>query len=121
VGRRGGPWYRMRIQAKKFDPGKATFSALRGTNQVTTLLKRARADGAYPAYCLYLCVDQRVKWPSSCPIVADNHPLLGCVLVDAYQVKRSLLNGGLTPEGLVKLGFPWRCLFCCMAPEADLA
>ncbi|MBI3430119.1 MAG: hypothetical protein HY050_08730 [Actinobacteria bacterium] len=119
---RDATWFRMRLQAKIIDLDADRYPHLHykrnGVYQSDTLIARAKAVGALPAYCLYThsnCLDMRRTW--RCTDYRSDVKKYGCSLVLAHEVLSLRANNTDTLSGMLQLMRPWHCSVCCRVDE----
>jgi hypothetical protein len=100
-------WLHMRVQAKKMRASGAVFQKLitqkpnpASPTQICTLINKAAADNALPAYCFYVG-DNSNTW--SAP------PPAGCFIAKAKDIKK--LNSNRWTE-IQEISEPWHVLVC---------
>jgi hypothetical protein len=100
-------WFRMRIQAKKKRTNGDTFQRLQTyqaksalISQIDTLIKEAKCDNFFPAYCFY------VSDRNSSPNLPNFE---GCWIASATKVKSTNSNNW---DVLQKISQPWHYLVC---------
>lgn len=121
-----GGWFRMRVQAKKLNPERERFESLmpyRGnqrTRQVNSLLRHARTDGLYPAYCFYATHVNGT--PARSPCACDGRlELMGCMIADAKLVRQLILRRQVSHSAVASISMPLHCLVCCTQQSPNLA
>lgn len=116
---------RLRIQAKKLHQKHDAYHELyhpktKPGDQMRTLIKTSKLDGAVPLYLFYN------HWSPGNPKIAQNcksamHPKLnGCTLAHANSIQALFSTGDTSLASVSKIATPWDCLVCCGTPAQQL-
>ncbi len=116
-------WRRFAVQAKKVTPSKAIYAQLAhrssgGTLQIDVLENYARANRAYPLYCLYSHSKKKGGWNCCLP---EEQPQLGCSVTPSGVIRDTLGKRGARSFTAIhdrRETVPWRCLTRCGASPA---
>lgn len=110
-------WSRYAIQAKKLNIRTQRYGSLNhmsgGTPQIDILEKYAKANGAFPLYCLYNWSDSVSTSHCSSP---TNVEQFGCSVTPSRVIREALAIRGAKSFSKIHAKFqtlPWRCLVCC--------